>query len=146
MLDDVDWVLFVGFNRGKIEKNQKNRKIVLKMESILAEGYDVIIGKIADDKMSVNMEEFFSNRLTYGQILKCVTQLRIGMQYCLKTQRACDSLELIETYSLDNATRYLINNYAVKQRNDAVEAASVIVSKTPDDKLLFDDLIKKYGK
>ncbi len=146
VLNDVEWVLFVGFNRGKIERNSKNRKIILMMESILSKGYDVIMGKIADDKMSINMEEFFSNRLTYGQILKCITQLKIGDQYCLKTQKACDSLELVNTYTLDDATRYLINNYAVKQRNDAVDAANIIVSKSPDDNLYFDDLIKKYGK
>ena len=144
-LEGLEWIFFVAYNRGKIPKNKENQKLINKMESFENGGYDVICGPIADDKMSMNMEEFFSNNLTYGQILDCLTQLKVGDQYCLVTQKACNRLKCINIYFLDDTSRYLINEYASNKRDEAVEAARAIASKSNDNGLKFEDLVKKYG-
>ena len=142
----MEWVLFIGYNRNKIEKTEDNKKINNRMKSLLNSGYDYIVGDIADDRMSQNMESFFSNQITYGQLLLCLTQLKVGKQYCLKTQKAVDRLKCTGIYKLDDALRYLIKEYAMEKREEAVNASDTIVSRPDLDGLKFRDLLKKYGK
>lgn len=144
-LNDLDWIFYIGYNRNKIADNKNNHKLLLKMKAISSGDYDVIIGSIADDKMSQNMEDFFSDRISYGQILKCLTQLKIGKQFCLLTQKACDRLKCINAYLLDNTYRYLIRVYAFEQRKSAVNSAYKITSSKDDNGLYFSELVKKYG-
>lgn len=144
LLEGLDWIFFIGYNRGKIPEGPKYKKIINKMKSFLSSNYDVLYGEIADDKMSMNMEEFFANRLTYEQLEKCLTRLRLGKQYCLKTKRACDSLEIVEVYELDDVYRYFIHEYAASSRNEAVED-SLNIAKANVKGLKFEDLLEKYG-
>ena len=145
-LSNLDWILFIGFNRNKIVDNEQNHKLLKRMQSIKNSDYDVIIGPIADDKMSQNMEDFFADRLTYGQILKCLTQLKIGKQYCLKTEKACKNLECVGIYALDDTYRYLIKEYAFEQRDNAVMSVNKIASSKDDKGLRFSELVRKYGR
>ena len=145
-LKGLEWVFYVGYHRDKITNNKDNHKLIQQMKKIDNIGFDIISGPIADDKMSSNMEEFFADHLTYGQIIKCLTQLSIGNQYCLKTNKACKRLECVGIYIIDDALRYLIREYASGQRNEAADSATKIASSKDDGGLKFSELVKKYAK
>ena len=144
-LTDVDWILFIAYNRGKIPENKSTQKLINKMKRIINGHYDFISGDIADDKMSQNMEEFFADRLTYGQIMNCLTLLKVGKQYCLKTVKACERLQCTGIYRLDDAYRYLIKTYALSKRFEAVSEAKRISKKQDKNGMLFSELLEKYG-
>ena len=145
-LRDIRWVLFVAYNRNKIPNTIENRPLIKEMKRIEEHGYDVVVGPIADDKMAISMENFFNNNISYGQLLKCLTQLKIGDQYCLKTQKAIDNLKYEVIYSTqDDALRRLIRDYAEMNVLAASKHAEAINSQYDDGKK-FKDLLKEYGK
>ena len=92
------------------------------------------------------MENFFNNIITYGQLIKCLTQLNIGDQYCLKTQKACDKLKYEIIYSCqDEGLRELIREYAFENTQKASKHAEAII-KQRDSGKRFSDLLKEYEK
>ena len=92
------------------------------------------------------MRNFFNNLISYRQLLDSLTQLKIGDQYCLKTQKACDRLRITNTYNLeDKALRNLINDSAMESTKVASEHAKAI-NKVKDNEKKFSDLLIEYGK
>lgn len=95
--------------------------------------YDVIIGKIADDKMNEAMTRFAEYGLTDKGLQACLLSVRYGNQYVLKTEFACSKAVIIEKKKLfgseiDNARKYsqrmryeaknCIYDCAIKYRNN----------------------------
>ena len=145
-LRDFRWVLFVAYNRGKIANNKENAYLLRQIKKIINHGYDVIIGPIADDKMAISMDNFFNNNISYGQLMKCLTQLDIGDQYCLKTKKACDNLTCEKVYICqDDGLRNLIKEYAYEAIQDASKHAEAINAQSDNGKK-YSDLLKEYGK
>lgn len=145
-LRDIRWVFFVAYNRKKIPDTPENAGLLRQIRKVLNHGYDVIIGPIADDKMAISMDNFFNNNISYGQLMKCLTQLNIGDQYCLKTPKACQNLKCEIVYScLDDGLRNLIRDYAFEAIQSASKHAEVI-NKQSDSGKKFSELLKEYGK
>ena len=145
-LRGIAWVLFVAYNRGKIKNTKENEPIIRQIRKIINHNYDVIVGPIADDKMAISMDNFFNNNISYGQLIRCLTQLSIGDQYCLKTKRACERLEYKNIYILeDNSLRKLIREYAFESTQKASRHAEEI-NKQNDNGKKFKDLLKEYAR
>jgi hypothetical protein len=108
--------------------------------------YDLVIGPIADDKMAISMDNFFSNLITYDQLIRCLTQLDIGDQYCLKTQKAVDNLTNEKIYQIkENGLRKFIRDYGFGSTQQAMGQAEEINKENLKGKRFF-DLIKEYEK
>ena len=145
-LRDIRWVLFVAYNRHQIPNTEENANLNRQIRRVINHGYDVIVGPIADDKMAISMTNFFSNTITYGQLIDCLTQLKIGDQYCLKTQKACKNLKCEVVYSCrDDGLRNLIREYAFEASQSASEHAEEI-NKQKEAGMKFEDLLKEYAK
>ena len=145
-LRDIRWVFFVAYNRKKIPDTPENAGLLRQIRKVINHGYDVIIGPIADDKMAISMDNFFNNNISYGQLIKCLTQLNIGDQYCLKTPKACQNLKCEILYScLDDGLRNLIRDYAFEAIQSASKHAEAI-NKQSDGGKKFSELLKEYGK
>ena len=88
----VDWALYIAYNR----KNE----FLLEYDSLknryeyYEKYYDVIIGTIADDSMIPTLTEFFRGDLSDLAMLECLRFTRLGNQYVLKTEEACDRRHL----------------------------------------------------
>ncbi len=145
-LRDIRWVFFVAYNRKKIPDTPENANILRQIRKVISQDYDVILGPIADDKMAISMDNFFNNRISYGQLIKCLTQLNIGDQYCLKTKKACDNLKCEVVYSCqDDGLRNLIREYAFEAVQNASKHAEAI-NRQSDNGKKFSELLKEYGK
>ena len=145
-LNDLDWVFFVAFNRGKIPHDKTTSKLYKKMNRIAGSGYDVIVGQIADDRMAPTMRLFFNNELKYEQLYECLIKLNIGKQWCLKTEKACERLKCVEVYSItDIYLRELIKDYATERIDDAVKASTTISLDRNKKGKTFKQLLKEYG-
>lgn len=145
-LRDIRWVFFVAYNRKKIPDTPENAGLLRQIRKVINREYDVIIGPIADDKMAISMDNFFNNNISYGQLIKCLTQLNIGDQYCLKTPKACQNLKCEIVYScLDDGLRNLIRDYAFEAIQSASKHAEAINQQSDGGKK-FSELLKEYGK
>jgi len=87
-LQGEEWAMFVAYNRGYTSKH-------------IDIDCDVITGPIADDRMAIVMEDFFSNRIGLDELLYRLTLLKLGNQYCLVTNKALKNLVLVEEYTID---------------------------------------------
>lgn len=145
-LDGVIWALFVAYQRKKIPNIKENQHLIKQIQKIINHHYDVIIGPIADDKISMTMDNFFANNITLDQLLNALTQLDIGVQYCLKTEKASQNLKLENIYNVKERTlRYLIKEYAYISIQSASTNAYLINKQNLKGKK-FSDLVKEYAK
>lgn len=93
LLDSVTWTLYVGYNRKKIKVTETVKNLVRETKN-----NDMIIGLIADDRMSKVFAEFLSGALTDVALANCLNFVQYGNQYVLKNERAVNSLSYIGKY------------------------------------------------
>ena len=90
----VEWAMFVAWNRGLMPKpfkayyDNKFRPI--------AEEHDIIVGKIANDRMVVVLDWFFKQFISDIGMLEALQALNLGEQYVCMTQSACDRVQIVD--------------------------------------------------
>ncbi len=89
--DQIDWALFVAYNRGLLEEKYSN---LCKKYRAYNENYDVIIGVIADDKMTQALQRFFTGELCDAALIEAMQKVSLGKQYVAKTKEACDKTHI----------------------------------------------------
>ena len=89
--DQIDWALFIAYNRGLLEEKYRN---LCEKYRAYNENYDVIIGIIADDKMTQALQRFFMGELCDAALIEAMQKVSLGKQYVAKTKEACDKRTL----------------------------------------------------
>lgn len=67
---------------------------------VLAEGYDMIIGYIANDRMYVVLDRFFHGEITDATLINSLSALKLGKQYVALTRKACEQIKIREEKGL----------------------------------------------
>lgn len=142
------WVLYVAYNRKILNRFNQNGRLdnLIRNTSLIGRRYDAIYGAIADDKLSSTMELFFNNRITDNQLAKCLTLLKIGSQYCLKTKKSCNGLKIEGVYKLDKTMHQIINEYAIKNRDDVNKKRDAIIANKDSTGKLFSEILEELTK
>lgn len=89
--DQIDWALLIAYNRGLLEEECRN---LCEKYRAYNEGYDVIIGIIADDKMMQALQRFFMGELCDAALIEAMQRVSLGKQYVAKTKEACDKTHI----------------------------------------------------
>ena len=89
--DQIDWALFIAYNRGLLEEKCRN---LCEKYRVYNENYDVIIGIIADDKMTQALQRFFMGELCDAALIEAMQKVSLGKQYVAKTKEACDKTHI----------------------------------------------------
>jgi hypothetical protein len=92
-----EWLLTVAYNRGKIPDKQIYHDVQEKYANIL-DGYDVITGPIANDRLFSTLDAFYQGLISDKMTIELLNVMKYGMQYVIKTDKACESLELMEKH------------------------------------------------
>lgn len=121
----MDWAFFVLYNRNMLEDFEgiQNTQFYKNLANI-ANNKDIIIGPIADDNMTMIMEQFVDETITDKTFMECIRCINWGSQYVAKTKRACEQIEIIkkekittekrESYYKNEADRRRENNKKLK--------------------------------
>ena len=88
-----EWMILVCYYRGTIEQF-KNSEIVQDIVQKI-EQYDVIIAPIADNNMYEIMNQFARGDITDLQATNALSASHLGKQHVLKTQKACERIQMI---------------------------------------------------
>lgn len=107
-LDGKEWAMFIAQNRGYIKGNIKC-------------DCDVVVGPIADDRMAIVMEDFFSNRIGLDEMLYRLKLMKLGNQYCLRTKKAINHLELIEEFTIEKSFDRYLTGLNISNREEMLE-------------------------
>lgn len=142
---DLDWVLFVAWNRGLIP-NEFRPHYDARYRPI-AENSDVIIGKIANDRMVVVLDWFFKSFISDIGLLEALKSLNLGDQYVCKTACACERVKIVEQRVLTPLECAQLTVKSSNQRDYAIRAVDRIrLFHRRDGESFFEIMQRESGK
>lgn len=137
----IDWAMFVAWNRGLIPERARPY-YEAKFRPII-DGSDVIVGKIANDRMVVVLDWFYRSFISDVGLLKALQALNLGDQYVCMTPKACARVTVADARPL---SRIECEQYALKasnQRETALKAVDRIRLLHRRDGESFDEIMRR---
>ena len=135
----IDWALLIAYHRGKME-SVKDSAIYKKYANML-NGCDMVIGYIANDRMFVVLDRFFSGEITDVALIHSLSALKLGKQYVALTDRACEQIHILETKSIGKTERDALSKTSEAYRQEGVRKAEEICRKYRREGRFFDEII-----
>jgi hypothetical protein len=136
----IEWAMLVAYYRGYIEE-EKNSLLYKKYEK-MADGYDVIIGYIANDRMYQVLTDFFERRITDTALVSSLSALKLGRQYVAITQKGCDNIQVLKEKKLSKLELKIIKDRSIVRRNEGISLAERMVMEHRRDGRYFDEILK----
>lgn len=135
----MDWAMMIAYYRKQMEK-AKNTPIYEKYAHF-ADGYDVIVGYIANDRMYTELARFFNGTITDVALLKCLSVLDLGKQYVAITQKACDKIKILKERELHLLERLALQDRSVARRSEGIALADEVVKQYRREGQFFDEIL-----
>lgn len=136
---DVDWALYIAYSRGRLDHVRDSE--LYQRIAHLADGADVIVGSIANDRMFVVFDRFVAGQLTDTALVSCLSALNIGDQYVAKTEKACSRVRIVEDRLIGEAERAEYAKMSFENRKLGVSVADRIARQHRRDGRYFDEII-----
>ena len=136
----IDWALLVAYNRGKMDSVKGTA--IYKRVAEMADGCDMLIGFIANDRMFVVLDRFFKGEITDEALIHSLSALKLGRQYVALTQKACDQIKIIEEKTLTAADRENLRIESEDNRSKGIALAEEICRQYRRDGRFFDEILK----
>lgn len=143
-LDGDDWLYSVLACRNKIPEFNNLSFIQELIDKINSS--DVVIGKIADDKMSDAINQYTNGALSNLGLYNCLRSVQYGDQYVLKTPFACSKTEILDERKLSSFDIANIQKYNSLRRSEATKAIFNSIVKYRGQGVYFDELLVKYSE
>lgn len=137
----LDWALLIAYNRGKME-SVRNSQIYNRFAN-LSEGYDMIIGYIANDRMFVVLDRFFNGDITDTALINSLSALKLGKQYVALTEKACKKIKILDEQELSEDKRESLKRRSEENRYKGIAMAEEICRKYRREGLFFDEILKE---
>ena len=140
-LRDEEWLTFVLAHQKKVP--EFNKLDIAKKAIEKGTKYDIIIGKIADDRMAQAMSAFIDRSLTDRGLYECLQFVDYGNQYVLKTEAACRLAEIVEEKEIKGFDIEQIRNYTTNERKKAVNLIEHMIDKYQRKGLYLNEIIRR---
>ena len=136
----IEWAMLIAYYRGYMDE-VKGSAIYKKYEK-MADGYDVILGCIANDRMYRVMKGFFEKGITDVALIHSLSALDLGLQYVCKTQRACEKLEIIDKKELTEFELAILRDKSFVRRQEGIDLTEEILLKYRREGKFFDEILR----
>lgn len=136
---NLDWALLIAYNRKEME-SAKGSKIYEKFAHF-TDGYDVVKGYIANDRMYTELSNFFNGTITDVALMKCLSALDLGVQYAVLTQKACDQVSILVEKPLQQLELSALREKSKVRREEGLSLADEIVRQYRRDGRFFDEIL-----
>lgn len=136
----LDWALLIAYYRKEME-SAKGTPIYEKYAHF-ADGYDMIIGYIANDRMYTELSSFFNLTITDTALIHCLSALDLGMQYVAVTQKACDNIKILKEEALSELELLVLQDMSIKRKKAGTEIAKQIEVKYRREGKYFDEILR----
>ena len=138
------WALYIAYCRGKCRRFA-GTALYEQVEAV-GKGKDVLIGKIANDRMFMVLNDFFDGVITDKAMVASLEVLNLGTQYCLKTSEACSRVQIVDERGVSSAECASLRIKSDNQRRRAMELTEGIYKLYRRDGLFFDEFFEKYAE
>ncbi len=136
----LEWAMLIAYYRGYMDE-AKGSKIYKKYET-MADGYDVVVGYIADDRMYRVMKSFFEKEITDAALIHSLSSLKLGRQYVCKTLKACNQLEIISKREMKPLELNILREKSIVRRQESINLTEEILIKYRREGKFFDEILK----
>ena len=90
---DEKWMLTIAYFRKRLEMYKESRivkSLINKLKNV-----DLVIAPIADNQMYTILDEFINGNITNFQCEKSMSVTNLGKQYCFRTNKALEELNVV---------------------------------------------------
>ncbi len=136
----LDWALLIAFRRGKLESVKGSR--IYQQYAAMAEGCDMVIGYIADDRMFVVLDRFFNGEITDLALIHSLSALKLGKQYVALTEKACSQIKILDKQHISKEDRESLKIKSEANRANGIALADEICRKYRREGRFFDEILK----
>lgn len=136
----IDWAMLIAYYRGYMD--DKTGCVVYEKYAHMADGCDVIVGYIANDRMYQVLTDFFERRITDTALIGSLSALKLGRQYVAITQKACDQIRIIKERPLQKLDLMILKDRSKIRRREGIELADRIVTEHRRDGRYFDEIVR----
>ena len=146
VLNNEQWLYTVLACR---KKSQVFSSLELAEEIInLINGYDIVIGTIADDRMNDAINEFNDGGLSDKGLENCLNYIDYGMQVVIKTKRINDIVQIVNEKRIFGAEADEVREHMYQDRKKSRNIVKEMKSKYRREGLYIDEIeeMAKEGK
>ena len=136
----MDWAMLIAYYRKEME-SAKGTPVYEKYAHI-ADGYDLIIGYIANDRMYTELSRFFNRTLTDVALINCLSALDLGKQYVAVSEKACKHIKVLKEYPLSQLELALLKDMSAERRKEGIALAEEIEIKYRREGKYFDEILR----
>ena len=136
----MDWAMLIAYYRKEME-SAKGTPIYEKYAH-MADGYDVIIGYIANDRMYTELSRFFNKTLTDVALINCLSALDLGKQYVAISEKACRQIKILKEEPLSQLELSLLKDMSAERRKEGIALAEEIEVKYRREGKFFDEILE----
>ena len=137
---DMDWAMLIAYHRKEMESAKETA--VYEKYAHMADGYDVIIGYIANDRMYTELFRFFNKTLTDVALIHCLSALDLGKQYVAISEKACRQIKILKEETLSPLELALLKDMSAERRKEGVALAEEIEVKYRREGKFFDEILR----
>lgn len=137
----IEWALLIAYSRTKM-KEYVGSELYEKYSKML-DGYDVAVGKIADDKIFTSLDLFFDKTITDKVVVECLSALPLGDQYVALTEKACRQIKILEQRGFSELERLCIYDVSEQNRRHGREMANKISKNHRREGIFFDEIMER---
>ena len=136
----MDWAMLIAYHRKEMESAKGTA--VYEKYAHMADGYDVIIGYIANDRMYNELFRFFNKTLTDVALIHCLSALDLGKQYVAISEKACRQIKILKEEPLSPLELALLKDMSAERRKEGVALAEEIEVKYRREGKFFDEILR----
>ncbi len=136
----LEWALLIAWFRGYMD-SVKGSPLYEKYAR-MTEGYDIVVGLIANDRMYQTLADFFNRVVTDTVMIKSLSALNLGTQYVALTQKGCDAFTVIKEHSLTPLELLALREKSARNRKNGVDLAEEVRDKYRRDGKFFDEILR----
>jgi len=137
----IEWAMLVAYSRGKLEDAAGSA--LYKKYSGMLNDYDVVVGKIADDRMFYVLDRFFMGDITDIGLIESMSALQLGEQYVALTEKACGGIKVLERCGISELERLCIGDISEQNRKYGIDSANDICRSHRREGRFFDEILKE---
>ncbi len=141
---DLDWAMLVAFYRGKMAAIKGTP--LYQHYAQMAQGNDVLIGAIANDRMFYVLDNFFLGNITDIALIQSLSALQLGRQYVAITKHACEKIRIEKEVPLSHLERVCLQEVSEQNRSKGISLANEICKIHRREGRYFDEIMNKAGE
>lgn len=136
---NLDWAMLIAYYRKEMDRVSGSP--IYEKYAHLTDGYDLVVGYIANDRMYTELARFFRGDISDTALLHCLSALDLGKQYVAISEKACRQIRILKEEPLTQLELSVLEDMSAKRRKEGIRLADEITKQHRREGQFFDEII-----